>query len=294
MALETATYLDELNSSNPPGTDQVKQADDHLRLVKAVAKATFPGLTRPMYLEKARSDLASATTPDLGGVASNYVNITGTTQIEGFADEPAGFFRICRAAAALPLKHHATALNLPGSADVTLAAGDHFLVMSTGTSTWDVLAIFKKTGVALVAPTLSAATETDAGLVFQALTSEIFSANAANANAIMAQDLETAAALVALTDAATVALDWDAGINRSLTVTANRALGAPTNGQVGTMRTIVVQGNDGTARTLTFNAVFQGEVPTLVDITSTRWYELYIRCHVADTHYSVSAKRIKG
>lgn len=293
MALEAATYIHDLNASNPPGTDPVKQADDHMRLIKTALKNSFPSVTRPIYLEKARSDLASSTTPDLSTVASNYVNITGTTQIEGFADEPAGFLRICRANAALPLKHHATALNLPGGADVTLAAGDHFLVISTGTSTWDVLSIFKKSGLALVAPTLTAASEGEAGVVFQALTAEIWAANAAAPNAIMAQDLETAAAPVALSDAATVAVDYDAGINFTLTVTANRTIGNPSNGQVGNIRTITVQGNNSTPRTISFDTQFLGDVPAITDITSTKWYDFYIKCHATD-HFSVSAKRVKG
>lgn len=44
MPLETATYIDDLNSSNPPGTDLLKQGDDHIRLIKAVLKSTFPNL----------------------------------------------------------------------------------------------------------------------------------------------------------------------------------------------------------------------------------------------------------
>jgi microcystin-dependent protein len=44
MPVETATYITTLNSSNPPSSDQMSQADDHLRLLKAVLLATFPNL----------------------------------------------------------------------------------------------------------------------------------------------------------------------------------------------------------------------------------------------------------
>lgn len=44
MALETATYVGELVSTNPPGTDNKSQGDDHLRLIKATIQATFPGM----------------------------------------------------------------------------------------------------------------------------------------------------------------------------------------------------------------------------------------------------------
>ena len=45
MAIETASFISDLNSSNPPGSDPVGQADDHIRLVKSVLKSTFPNLT---------------------------------------------------------------------------------------------------------------------------------------------------------------------------------------------------------------------------------------------------------
>lgn len=45
MAIETASFISDLNSSNPPGSDPVGQADDHIRLVKSVLKSTFPNVT---------------------------------------------------------------------------------------------------------------------------------------------------------------------------------------------------------------------------------------------------------
>jgi hypothetical protein len=48
MALETAAYIDGLVASNPPAADPVTQADDHLRLIKAVLKNTFPNLSGPV------------------------------------------------------------------------------------------------------------------------------------------------------------------------------------------------------------------------------------------------------
>ncbi len=45
MALESGTYINSLNASNPASTDGLGQADDHLRLIKSTIKATFPNLT---------------------------------------------------------------------------------------------------------------------------------------------------------------------------------------------------------------------------------------------------------
>ena len=44
MALETATYIDGLNTSNPASTDGLSQADDHLRLIKSTLKSTFANI----------------------------------------------------------------------------------------------------------------------------------------------------------------------------------------------------------------------------------------------------------
>lgn len=42
MGLETATYIDALVTSNPDGADARSTADDHLRLIKAALKRSFP------------------------------------------------------------------------------------------------------------------------------------------------------------------------------------------------------------------------------------------------------------
>lgn len=48
MALESGTYIDSLVSTNPTATDSVAQADDHIRLIKATIKASFPNVAGAM------------------------------------------------------------------------------------------------------------------------------------------------------------------------------------------------------------------------------------------------------
>lgn len=43
MTIESASYLNDLNSSYPANADQMGEGDDHIRQIKAVLKATFPG-----------------------------------------------------------------------------------------------------------------------------------------------------------------------------------------------------------------------------------------------------------
>jgi hypothetical protein len=45
MALETATFINGLVVTNPTAADPKSQGDDHLRLIKATIKATFPNIT---------------------------------------------------------------------------------------------------------------------------------------------------------------------------------------------------------------------------------------------------------
>ena len=73
MGLETGTYIDSLNSSNPGATDSVAQGDDHIRLLKSTIKSTFPNITGAMtatHTELNLLDGCTANTTEL-----NYVDI---------------------------------------------------------------------------------------------------------------------------------------------------------------------------------------------------------------------------
>jgi hypothetical protein len=126
-------------------------------------------------------------------------------------------------------------------------------------------------------PSIASATESSEGAVEQATDAEV-RASTAGAKAVMAEDLKTAAAVVALSDAATIALDWSSGINFEVTLTANRTLGNPTNEVQGQWRTVLVKGNDASARTLSFDTEYGGTPPSLTDITSTKFYLISIYC----------------
>ena len=80
MGLETGTYIDSLNSSNPGATDSVAQGDDHIRLIKSTVKATFPNLTGAVtstHTEINLLDGVTATTAEL-----NYVDISTLGTVE--------------------------------------------------------------------------------------------------------------------------------------------------------------------------------------------------------------------
>ena len=74
MGLETGTYIDSLNSSNPAAGDPVNEGDDHIRLVKSTVKATFPnisGAVTSTHTELNLLDGVTANTTEL-----NYLDIS--------------------------------------------------------------------------------------------------------------------------------------------------------------------------------------------------------------------------
>ena len=74
---------------------------------------------------------------------------------------------------------------------------------------------------------------------------------------------------VALTDAATVAVDLSLGNNFTLTLAGNRTLGAPTNVTAGQSGVIVVTQDSTGSRTLAYNSVYKFAAGTAPTLTTT-------------------------
>lgn len=155
MGLEATTFISGLVTTNPVGpSDDIKQGDDHLRLIKSVLKATFPDADHAIYLDRPQADIVSATSTAIGAMTTNFVRITGTTAITSFDSVAAGIWRFVRFSGVLTLTHNATSLILPGAANVTTAANDTMLAMSLGSGNWMVLWYQKASGVPVVNPSL--------------------------------------------------------------------------------------------------------------------------------------------
>ena len=86
-----------------------------------------------------------------------------------------------------------------------------------------------------------------------------------DAKFVTAKALYDAAAPVALTDAATIAVDLATGINFTVTLGGNRTLGAPTNAKPGASGVIIVKQDATGSRTLAYNTTwkFFGGAPSL-------------------------------
>ena len=62
MPLESATYINGLNSSNPTGADTKAEGDDHIRLIKSAVKATFPNLTGAVTADQTELNILDGAT----------------------------------------------------------------------------------------------------------------------------------------------------------------------------------------------------------------------------------------
>lgn len=71
MGLESATYIDGLVETNPTSSDNANQGDNHLRLIKAAIKATFPNITGPVTAT--HTALSAAYLPLAGGTATGAI-----------------------------------------------------------------------------------------------------------------------------------------------------------------------------------------------------------------------------
>jgi hypothetical protein len=104
------------------------------------------------------------------------------------------------------------------------------------------------------------------GVVEKATDAEVRSS--ASDKYLSADLIESASAAVALTAGSSIAVDWDAGINFTLTTNQNCTLSNPSNGQPGTWRTILV--TNGASHTMGYGNqfVFPGGSAPVIAVSS--------------------------
>lgn len=88
------------------------------------------------YTSGAWTDIASASTVNIGAAAQAHLRVTGTTGITAFDSVTSGIWRRLRFAGALTWTHNGTSMILPGAANITTAAGDTADVVSLASGNW--------------------------------------------------------------------------------------------------------------------------------------------------------------
>lgn len=82
MGLETATYVSDLDASNPLASDKKNQGDDHFRLIKTVLKTSLPNLSRAFRI------------PEVVAKTANYSALVTDDQKTILCDVSAGAINI--------------------------------------------------------------------------------------------------------------------------------------------------------------------------------------------------------
>lgn len=209
--------------------------------------------------------VASATTCDIGAVASNFVLVSGTTGITGFGTVAAGAFRIVRFAAALVLTHNATSLILPNAKNITTTADSIALLKSEGSGNWRMLDFL----------TPATAAEFRVGTTPKDLSVSV---------------VFDAAAEVTIAYASSVAPDFSTFFNAVISLTGNLIIANGSNlkpGQTGRFR--FVQDATG-SRTITFGTDYEfasGTAPTAS--TAANAQDLYYYDIIAAGRVLISA-----
>ena len=80
MALESATYIDGLVTTNPTGTDSRSQGDDHLRLIKTSIKNSFTGITGAVTATHTELNLIDGVTARTTELNYNDIPTLGTVE----------------------------------------------------------------------------------------------------------------------------------------------------------------------------------------------------------------------
>ncbi len=84
MGLETATYINELNPSFPLFNDFIREADDHMRLIKSTIQNSFPNITGAMNATQAELNLLVGVTAfPLPGGLDTHVQFNSSGAFQG-------------------------------------------------------------------------------------------------------------------------------------------------------------------------------------------------------------------
>lgn len=153
MALETATYIADLVTTNPVGaTDPISQGDDHLRLIKSTLQATFPNMAGRSWRTQSKGVGYTVLTTD----NMTLINCTAaiTLSITAAATLGNGHMIVILANGFDVVVDPAGAELINGAATQTVTADSALIMFCTGTTFYGfVLALKEATNAEAIAGT---------------------------------------------------------------------------------------------------------------------------------------------
>lgn len=155
--LETATYISDLNSSNPAAGDAKSQGDDHLRLLKSTIKATFPnvaGAVTPTHTELNYVDgVTSAIQTQINSLAGGWKLIKSSAATSGAAVD------FVNGGSGVVLDSTYSAYQFEFISLLPTSNGDTFQVLLSGDagSTWDASYVYNQNGASGTGTVINAA-----------------------------------------------------------------------------------------------------------------------------------------
>jgi hypothetical protein len=137
VSIETATYLDDLNSSLPAGTDDRSEGDNHIRLIKAVLKSTFPNITGAVTATHTDINAVTTKADTNGETWTGTHDFTGATVTVPTATTGDNTTKVAStafvaAAVAAAASGSAPTLSVSTSTSITAAVNTHYVLTSTG------------------------------------------------------------------------------------------------------------------------------------------------------------------
>lgn len=137
------------------------------RLVYSSTTGSFHLTSYPLDDRQPFTNLASASTTNLGSLTSRNITITGTTTISSFGSSASTSYPVYRIkfSGILTLTYNAASMILPGSVNITTAANDAAVAIYLGSGNWQIVSYTRASGLPLVTPVVPLATKTSGGSV---------------------------------------------------------------------------------------------------------------------------------
>lgn len=140
MAIESATYVSQLNATLPTALDVKSEGDDQIRLVKAVLLASFPNVSGAVTATHTALNTVSTKATKTGDNYSGTHDFTAgaalvPTAAGGTSTTAAASTAFVQAAIASVNASGNTSLSVDSAASIAAIAGQHIVATNAGTVT---------------------------------------------------------------------------------------------------------------------------------------------------------------